>query len=334
MKKAFITLLIVGLLGSALAGALLIDIFIYGRRPADLSAERQSLVVPAGQQFRRTTQALYQAGIITNPLKFKALARLKGLDKQIKSGEYLLSAAMPPLEVLNVLVSGRVRLYRLTIPEGYNQQQIAALIAEAGFTTADAFLQACSDRALLQAHNIAGQHFEGYLFPDTYYFPRPTDPQTIITAMADKFWSVFTPAFEQRAAELNLSVHEVVTLAAIIEKETGVAAERPLISSVFHNRLKRGMRLESDPTVIYGIKDFDGNLTRKHLKTRTPYNTYRIKGLPLGPIANPGEAALTAALYPATSDYLFFVSRKDHTHHFSTNLRDHNQAVRRYQLRR
>jgi UPF0755 protein len=139
---------------------------------------------------------------------------------------------------------------------------------------------------------------------------------------------------QERARQLGFSVHEVVTLAAMIEKETGAAQERPVISSVFHNRLRRGMRLESDPTVIYGIEDFDGNITRKHLAETTPYNTYRIRGLPAGPIANPGEAAIEAALFPLETDYLFFVARKDGTHQFSTNIADHNRAVSKYQLNR
>jgi UPF0755 protein len=241
---------------------------------------------------------------------------------------------MTPAEILDILVSGRVRLYKLTVPEGYNQYQIAALVADADLATADAFLKSAADPALLRAKGIAADSLEGYLFPDTYYFPHQTPPGTIIATMVQNFWSVFTPAFEKRAGELNLSVHQVVTLASIIEKETGIASERPLISSVFHNRLKRGMRLESDPTVIYGIEEFDGNLTRRHLTTRTPYNTYRISGLPPGPIANPGREALKAALYPASTDYLFFVSRQDNTHYFSTNLKDHNRAVRQFQLRR
>ena len=334
LKKIIISIAVISFLTIALISAFIIDVFVYGSRPADTEAALQPLTIPSGQPFRRTTAALHQAGIITKPLKFKVLARLKGLDKQIKSGEFLLSAAMSPLEVLEVLVSGRVRLYKLTVPEGYNQEQIAALVAATGLAPAELFLKACTDPDLIKSKGITAKDLEGYLFPDTYYFPRPATPETIISAMVEKFWSVFNDEYKNRADQMNLSIHEIVTLASIIEKETGVAIERPLISSVFHNRLKKRMRLESDPTVIYGIENFDGNLTRKHLKTHTPYNTYRIKGLPPGPIANPGQEAIEAALYPAQSDYLFFVSRKDRTHHFSTNLSDHNKAVRRYQLRR
>ena len=152
--------------------------------------------------------------------------------------------------------------------------------------------------------------------------------------MINRFRSVFTTEWEARAEQLGFTVHQIVILASIIEKETGAPFERPIISSVFHNRLKKKMRLESDPTVIYGIEDFDGNLTRKHLLTRTPYNTYTIKGLPAGPIANPGRLSMEAALHPEKTAYIYFVSKKDSTHHFSTNLKQHNKAVRKYQLRR
>jgi UPF0755 protein len=152
--------------------------------------------------------------------------------------------------------------------------------------------------------------------------------------MVQRFRETISDRWRARADELGLTLHEIVTLASIIEKETGVPEERPLIASVFHNRLRKGMRLETDPTVIYGIEDFDGNLTRKHLRTPTPYNTYLIKGLPPGPIASPGRASLEAALYPADTDYLFFVARKDRTHQFSSTLEEHQKAVRKYQLRR
>ena len=179
---------------------------------------------------------------------------------------------------------------------------------------------------------IPGKTVEGYLFPETYFFQKQASAEKIIRAMIGRFKSVFTKEWKNRAQELGFSVHEIVTLASIIEKETGVAKERSIISSVFHNRLEKGIRLASDPTVIYGIENFDGNLTRQDLRTRTPYNTYTNYGLPPGPIANPGKAALEAALYPADTPYLYFVAKPDNTHHFSTTLAEHNRAVRKYQL--
>jgi UPF0755 protein len=152
--------------------------------------------------------------------------------------------------------------------------------------------------------------------------------------MVKRFWSVFKPEWEEQTKFLGLTIHQVITLASIIEKETAIADERPIISSVFHNRLKRNMRLESDPTVIYGIEDYDGNITRKDLKRPTPYNTYTMKGLPTGPISNTGAKAIEAALYPASTKFLYFVSRNDRTHYFSTNFKDHNRAVQKYQLGR
>ena len=241
---------------------------------------------------------------------------------------------MSPRQILETLKGGKVRLYRVTIPEGYQLRQIAQAIEAAGFGKAQDFHRLATDPEVAQSVGIEAQTLEGYLFPDTYHFPRDLKQPAIIEAMLKRFRAVITDEWQARAREIDLSLHEVVTLASIIEKETGDPAERPLISSVFHNRLRKKMRLETDPTVIYGIKDFNGNLTRKDLRTPTPYNTYVIKGLPPGPIASPGAAALEAALYPAESDYLFFVSRRDRTHQFSTNWKDHNQAVREYQLRR
>ncbi len=195
------------------------------------------------------------------------------------------------------------------------------------------FIKTATDPVLARKNGIEAATFEGYLFPDTYFFPQEVAMEQIISTMVNRFWSVFTPEWKVRAKDLGFTVHQIVTLASIIEKETGAAFERPIISSVFHNRLKKKMRLESDPTVIYGINNFDGNLTRNHLSTHTPYNTYKIKGLPAGPIANPGRASLEAALYPEKSVFIYFVSKKDNTHYFSTTLKEHNQAVRKYQLR-
>jgi UPF0755 protein len=314
--------------------ALYIDLTIYSDKPAYKETVKKIFIVARGQNFLSTADSLFRSGLIKNPFKFRILARIKGLDKRIQAGEYLLSSAMTPNIILETLAQGKVNLHKLTIPEGSNIDQIAAIAAEADFSAKEAFIQAATDTEFAHKKAIESDTFEGYLFPDTYFFSKDETPRKIISTMVERFWTKFKPEWIMRAQELGFTIHQVVILASIIEKETGAAFERPLISSVFHNRITRNMRLESDPTVIYGIKNFDGNLTRKHLKTPTPYNTYKKKGLPVGPITNPGLASLQAALYPADTDYLFFVSKRDTTHQFSTNLKDHNKAIRKYQLRK
>ena len=311
-----------------------LNLIIYSDKPASNHSSKEIFVVDRGQKFIVTAEKLYNTGLIKHPLKFRLLARLKRLDKRIQAGEYLLSPTMSPNIILKILAQGKVNLHKITIPEGWNIYQIAAIVEGAGFSGKDRFIQAATDTEYAHKKAIDGDTFEGYLFPDTYYFSKDETPRKIISSMVERFWTKFKPEWVIRAQELGFTIHQVVTLASIIEKETGAAFERPLISSVFHNRIIRNMRLESDPTVIYGIKDFDGNLTRKHLQTPTPYNTYKKKGLPFGPITNPGLASLQAALYPADTNYLFFVSKRDTTHQFSTNLKDHNKAIRKYQLHR
>ena len=302
---------------------------------APTSAGHEKLfTVPPGQGLKQTARSLHQEGLISDALRFTILARLEKQDKLLKAGEYFLSTSMTPREILAQMVEGRVHLYRVTVPEGFNLVQIAKAVAAAGLDSEADFLAATRDPKLARELGINADTLEGYLFPDTYYFPSGLDSKTIITTMVKQFRIAFKPSWEARAKELGMSVHEVVTLASIIEKETGAPEERPLISSVFHNRLKKGMRLETDPTVIYGIPDFDGNIKRNHLETYTPYNTYKIKGLPPGPIASPGSAAIEAALFPAQTDYLYFVSKKDGTHQFSATIKEHNAAVRKYQLRK
>lgn len=301
-----------------------------------LAENRKNLIfqIAPGQSLSAIAANLEKQGLITRKSYFELLARFKRADKKLQAGEYLLSASQTPQQILTTLISGKVKLYRITIPEGYNLVETAKAMESAGFCKTNAFLQLCYDRKFISTLGIKAISLEGYLFPDTYFFPKKTACKSIIKSMTDNFNHVFTDAWKKRADQLKLSVHEVVTLASIIEKETGDPAERPLISSVFHNRLKKKMRLESDPTVIYGIKNFDGNIKRKHLKMVTPYNTYQIRGLPLGPIAGPGAKSLEAALFPDKSDYLFFVSKKDTTHYFSKTIQEHNRAVRKYQLRK
>ena len=335
-KLKYLLLLIIALL-IAVAGAagwIAVDLHRFANRPADGEEHSHIVSVAPGESFGMLSARLEKAGVITSDIRFKIIARLSGDDKRLRAGEYALSTAMTPMEIIDILASGKVLLHRLTIPEGYTIDQVATEVEKAGLASAEEFSRLARDPSLVSELQLDGPSLEGYLFPDTYHFPREVSARGIITTMVNAYQSLVTDEWRNRAHELDLSMHEIVTLASIIEKETGDPSERPIIASVFHNRLKKRMRLESDPTVIYGIESFDGNITRRHLSSATPYNTYVIRGLPPGPIANPGRAALEAALYPAETDYLFFVSKKDGTHYFSKTIAEHTEAVRKYQLRR
>jgi len=298
--------------------------------PSDREGGAKEFVVREGWSLGDVAVELERQRIIPSRSLFRLWARVQGAGRRIRAGEYLLGPHMSPVEILDRLTRGAVITHGVTIPEGYTFEQIAATLEREGLAKREAFLALFRDRAFLEVHDVPGPTLEGYLYPDTYQFARGVSSRRIAEAMLHRFRTVIEP-LRPRAADRDMGVREWVTLASIVEKETGKAEERPLIASVFLNRLKRGMRLESDPCVIYGIADFDGNLTRRHLETTTPYNTYRIRGLPPGPIASPGEAALRAVLSPADSDYLFFVSKNNGTHHFSKTLAEHNRAVRRYQ---
>ena len=221
----------------------------------------------------------------------------------------------------------------MTIPEGFTSAQIAELLGKKGLVEKGEFLLLTGDQDLVRRYGIAGAGLEGYLYPDTYRFYRGMTALSVVDVMVKRFKEVTAP-FVERAEQLGMAFEDIVALASIVEKETGLAEERPVIASVFLNRLKRGIRLESDPTVIYGLTGFNGNLTRKDLSKPTPYNTYLIPGLPPGPIANPGLDAIKAVLFPAKTNYLYFVSKNDGSHYFSRTLAEHNRAVMIYQKKR
>ncbi len=303
---------------------------IYLVRPADRSGAGQVYLVPVGASMKEIAQGLEEVGIISHRRPFLLWARITGKSRKIKSGEYSLSPSMPPAKILEILSRGEIRMHSVTIPEGLTMVQIAQIVEKAGLAGKDEFLAAANAAGTAARHGIASDTLEGYLYPDTYHFAKGIPAEKIVEAMLERFLEVMTP-LRSRAVEKGMTVNEVVTLASIVEKETGLAAERPLIASVFLNRLRKNMRLESDPTVIYGIKDFNGNLTRKDLSRPGPYNTYMIKGLPPAPIASPGKDAIKAVLYPAETDFIFFVSRNNGSHYFSRTLREHNTAVRKYQ---
>ncbi|MBW2129100.1 MAG: endolytic transglycosylase MltG [Deltaproteobacteria bacterium] len=321
--------------GLVLFGGLLFlaRMFLFIYRPADPVAPLERVLIREGATLSEVATELEHRKILRNRRLFLIWARAKGEGRRIKTGEYLLSASMPPSRILVKLTRGEVMTHAVTIPEGWTRYQIARLLAVKGLVDERHFLSLCNDPGLVKAYGLEGETLEGFLYPDTYHFSLGLPARKIIDVMVKRFLEVIQPLGEA-IKRSSLTLREVVTLASIVEKETGRPEERPLIASVFLNRLKRGMRLESDPTVIYGLSHFDGNLTRKDLHRPTPYNTYVIRGLPPGPIANPGLASIRAVLFPERTEYLYFVSKNDGTHHFSKTLREHNRAVSRYQKKR
>ena len=305
----------------------------YLSNPAKEGGDDQVFFVREGATLNEVTGELESQGIIRGKRLFLLWARLMGYSRSIKAGEYRLSSAMPPLKILETLSKGTVITHPVTIPEGYTIKQIGELLEEKGLVKKEAFLAITCDPDVAKSYGISGQSLEGYLYPDTYQFGRGLPPKSVVEVMVKHFWEVIDP-LREKIEQSGMTIEEVTTLASIVEKETGRAEERPIIASVFLNRLKKKMRLETDPTVIYGIKDFSGNLKKKHLTQRTPYNTYIIRGLPPGPIANPGKEAIEAVLFPATTDYLYFVSKNDGSHYFSKTLVEHNKAVQKYQKKR
>jgi len=302
--------------------------------PALASAPPAIFDVRPGTSLGQVARDLESRGLIRSAVAFKLLARYRKLDGALQVGEYELSAALAPGEILTRIAEGRVIAYEVVIPEGLTASRVALRLEAAGLSNAAEFLAFALDPASAGSLGVEGATLEGYLFPETYRLPRGLAVREIAEVLVGQFLEVWRE-IEPQALREKLSMLEVVTLASIVEKETAAPHERPLIAAVFRNRLKRGMRLETDPTVIYGISDFDGNLRRRDLENaENPYNTYQISGLPPGPIANPGADALRAAVNPAESDYLFFVSRNDGTHAFSKTFSEHARAVNQYQRKR
>ena len=292
--------------------------------------------IKKGMSLRQIAGLLQQQGIIRNKHSFTLIATLLGKKANIKAGEYEFEDLTLPFDVLDTLVKGQVKHHLITIPEGYTLAQIAQLLDDQEIVKEDEFLQKTSSLIFISALDLSpvlgqGATLEGYLFPETYHFYKEMDPEEVIKMMVNQFKKVFRPELANQSSQMGMSEGEMVTLASIIEKETSLPAEKPLISAVFHNRLTRKMPLQSDPTVIYGIRNFNGNLTKEDLLRPTPYNTYLRTGLPPSPICSPGKDSILAAVHPAPVPYLYFVSKNDGSHYFSTELEDHSRAVWKYQ---
>jgi len=285
--------------------------------------------IAPGEPLGAVATRLVGARVIRHAWTLRLWARWYGLDRQMQPGEYRFDRPRSPIEVVAALCSSVDALHRVTIPEGVSAARTAELLAAAGFGGADVFRCVAADPNLLLELDLPATGIEGYLFPDTYAFAWGTAPKEIVRSMVTRFRDE-AAALDARRRAAGLSEHAMVTLASLIESETGAAHERPLIAAVFHNRLRIGMPLQSDPTAVYGRP---GHVipTAADLAADSPYNTYLHRGLPPGPICNPGRAALEAAVAPAATEHLYFVSRNDGTHVFSASLEEHNRAVARFQ---
>ncbi len=288
------------------------------------------VTISPGAPFRAIAAKLHRAGVLHHPLLLTLWARYRGDDRAVRSGEYRIEEPVSPLRLLEILQSPSRALRWVTIPEGFTANQVAAALEEAGFDGKDVFQCLMEDPAVAAEFDLPATGVEGYLFPDTYAFDWATPPLEIVRALLERFRQESAALRERRIAS-GLTEAEMVTLASVIEKETGSPEERALISGVFHNRLRIGMRLQSDPTVLYGRGQASGPITREDLANPSPYNTYVHSGLPPGPIANPGLASLQAAIAPRETKALYFVSRNDGSHEFSNSLAEHNRAVQRFQ---
>ncbi len=332
MKKMFFILFLVLVLGGSFAG-----LWFWNMWTQSYQGQPQSFLIQSGDPFSRINHRLYQRKLIHSPRLFHWLAKMRNQMTSLRPGLYQIEPGMTSADILEMFRKGRFLTYSVTIPEGKNLYQIAQILKSANIQAKN-FLALAKDPKSPQAFGFSLPSMEGLLFPDTYRFSPMATGKEIIKAMGQNFvkkWAKIKSKRGLSKLSTKLSAEKLVTLASIVEKETGAAWERPRIAGVFFNRLKKGMRLQSDPTTIYGIWErFDGNIRRKDLLEKTAYNTYKISGLPKGPICNPGTAALTAVQEPENHDYLYFVSKNDGTHEFTPTYKLHLKAVENFQLNR
>ncbi len=312
----------------AIAGATAGGAFLWAQHelttPGPVPAGGAIVSIPAGQPFSVTARQLEQNGLVRHAWLLRAWARWQDLDRGVRSGDFRIDTALSPIELLDLLRSTQFVLSRVTVREGLTLPQTARLLADAGFGGVDEYECLFADAGFLAEMGVPATGLEGYLYPDTYSLTWRTSPEEIVRQMVGRFREESAQLEAARQAR-GMREADMVTLASIIERETGIAGERSTISAVFHNRLRLGMRLQSDPTAIYPWKE--GVPTAADLKVDTPYNTYTNDGLPPGPICNPGAAALEAAVRPDEADYLYFVARGDGSHAFAHSLREHNRNV-------
>lgn len=292
--------------------------------------------IKKGDSLNAITAKLGKKGLVNSEWLFKWASIFMGKRRSYKSGKYIINGKQSIFQLVQMLDKGDTTLLKVTIPEGLRMTEVFSRLSKAGFANSGRYFPISQDKEFIKSLGLGKtiNALEGFLFPETYKFAKELDEASIIETMVKTFQKNIPKNYKKLANKVDLTFYQAVILASIIEKETGVYNERAIIASVFHNRLKRKMRLQTDPTVIYGIKNFDGNLTRRHMQTHNPYNTYIIRGLPPTPIANPGLESLMAAVQPANTKYLYFVAKGDGTHKFTSTYKDHYQYVKKFQRKR
>lgn len=331
MKRFAAFVLVLGLVGAAAAAWLYIGV---SRPYKGYEAAEQFVEIPPGAGPTSIGRRLADAGVVRDVNSFRFAVWLSRQGRRLQAGEYRFDRPVSAREVVDKIARGEVYVRPITFPEGLTVKQMAALFESKGFGPADAFVRASTNVDLLHGLDPEAHDLEGYLFPDTYSLPRKATADQLVARMVASFEKALTPDIREQASARGIGLRQLVTLASIIEKETGTPAERPLVAAVYANRLRIGMGLQCDPTVIYALDRagrYNGNLTREDLHFDSPYNTYRYAGLPPGPIASPGRASLAAAAAPADVPYIYFVSRNDGSHAFAATLDEHNRNVQQYQ---
>ena len=332
MKKLALLLLVL-LIGAGAAG------YVVVRRLNEpyrgFEGPEQFVEIPAGASTRSIGDALIGKGIIRDEITYRLALWVTGEARKLQAGEYRFDQPLTPRDVVGKIARGEVYRIAITFPEGLTVAEMSKIFEAHGFGTAASFVAAAREASLAKPFDADARDLEGYVFPDTYSVPRKTDAAALVHLMVERFEKVLTPELRQAATDRDLTVRQLVTLASIVEKETAQSGERPEVASVYVNRLRRGMPLQCDPTVIYALEragKYDGNIRKNDLQFDSPYNTYRYPGLPPGPIAAPGKASLEAAAHPADADFLYFVSRNDGSHAFARTLDEHNRNVQQYQV--
>jgi UPF0755 protein len=332
MKRFLVFTLFVLVIGGAAAYSMYVRVIEPYR---GYEGPEQFVEIPPGAGSRTIGERLVSAGVVRDHLTFRISLYASRQGRHLKAGEYRFDRPMTPAEVIAKIARGDVFVINVTFPEGLTAGEMSKIFESHGLGGASAFVDASRDPTPIRSIDPAAADLEGYLFPETYALPRKTDASKLVTQMVAAFEHALTPELRQAAAARQWSIRQLVTLASIVEKETAKPDERPLVAAVYANRLRIGMPLQCDPTVIYALTRagrYDGNLHKADLSFDSPYNTYRYPGLPPGPIASPGRASLEAAAHPADADYLYFVSRNDGSHEFARSLAEHNRNVLKYQV--